>query len=87
MLCRSTLSASNGVTSLQHFPDTPIGESVVSNSTPVRNAPLVVTALLALLGVLLIIIAIIYFTKTAEHLPSFFPGHETNSRPERMGVF
>jgi hypothetical protein len=51
----------------------------VSNTTQVRNAPVVVTALLALLGVLLIIVAIVYFTETAEQLPSFFPGHESNA--------
>jgi hypothetical protein len=44
----------------------------------VRNASPVVTALLALLGVVLIIVAIVYFTETAEHLPSFFLGHESN---------
>ena len=48
----------------------------MSNTSTVRNAPLVVTALLALLGVALIIIAIVYFTKTSDHLPSFFPGHD-----------
>jgi hypothetical protein len=54
----------------------PIGEHVVSSPSQVRNAPPVVTALLALLGVVLIIIAILYFTKTSNHLPSFFPGHD-----------
>jgi hypothetical protein len=48
----------------------------VSNTSPVRNAPRVVTALLALVGVVLIIIAIVYFTKTSNHLPTFFPGHD-----------
>ena len=48
----------------------------MSSPTQVRNAPPVVTALLALLGVVLIIIAILYFTKTSNHLPSFFPGHD-----------
>jgi hypothetical protein len=52
-------------------------EALVSNTSTVRNAPLVVTALLALLGVALIIIAIVYFTKTSDHLPSFFPGYDT----------
>ena len=28
-----------------------------------------------LLGVLLIVVAVIYFTSTAHGLPSFFPGH------------
>ena len=48
----------------------------MSSPLQVRNAPPVVTALLALLGVVLIIIAILYFTKTSNHLPSFFPGHD-----------
>lgn len=48
----------------------------MSNTTSVRNAPLVLTALLALLGVVLIVIAILYFTETANHLPAFFPGHD-----------
>jgi hypothetical protein len=48
----------------------------VTNTTSVRNAPLAVTAVLALLGVVLIVISIFYFTKTSNHLPSFFPGHD-----------
>ena len=48
----------------------------MSSPSQVRNAPPVVTALLALLGVVLVIIAILYFTKTSNHLPSFFPGHD-----------
>jgi hypothetical protein len=31
---------------------------------------------LGVLGVVLIIVAVMYFTKTANALPSFFPGHE-----------
>ena len=35
-----------------------------------------VTALLLLLAVALIVVAIVYFTRTAADLPSFFPGHQ-----------
>lgn len=46
-------------------------------SSSVRNTPVIVPVLLGVLGVVLIVIAIVYFTKTASGLPSFFPGHET----------
>lgn len=72
-----SLSGSNRVAfGVAPIPDTRIGEALVSSTTSVRNAPLVVTAMLALLGVLLLVIAIFYFTKTSNHLPSFFPGHD-----------
>lgn len=48
----------------------------MSNTSTVRKAPPVVPAVLALVGVVLIIIAIFYFTKTSNHLPAFFPGHD-----------
>jgi hypothetical protein len=38
-----------------------------------------VTASLGLLGVLLIIVGVVYFTSTAGDLPSFFPGHQAGS--------
>lgn len=46
-------------------------------SPSVRNLPVVVPVLLGVLGVVLIVIAVMYFTKTASQLPAFFPGHET----------
>lgn len=46
-------------------------------SSSVRNAPIIVPVLLGLLGVVLIIIAIVYFTQNAHQLPAFFPGHES----------
>jgi hypothetical protein len=58
------------------FADMSIGETLMSNTSTVRNAPPVVTALLALLGVVLIIIAVLYFAETSNHLPAFFPGHD-----------
>ena len=42
-----------------------------------RNAPAWVTALLVVAGVVLLVIAIVYFTEPAKSLPSFFPGHAT----------
>jgi hypothetical protein len=37
-----------------------------------------------LLGALLIVIAIVYFTVPAESLPSFFPGHEAGMTRVRL---
>ena len=51
-------------------------------SSSVRNTPVIVPVLLGVLGVVLIVIAIFYFTKTAADLPSFFPGHE----PTKTGI-
>jgi hypothetical protein len=44
-----------------------------------RNAPAWVTALLVLAGVVLAVIAVLYFTEAAKSLPSFFPGHQSGS--------
>ncbi len=44
-----------------------------------RNAPVWLTALLVLAGVLLIVIAVVYFVEPAHSLPSFFPGHEAHA--------
>lgn len=38
-----------------------------------------VAAGLAILGLVLIVVAVIYLTKSAEQLPSFFPGHQAGS--------
>ena len=40
-----------------------------------RNAPAWVTAILVVLGILLIVVAVVYFSRSADKLPSFFPGH------------
>lgn len=45
-------------------------------TSSVRNTPIIVPVLLGLLGVVLIVIAVVYFTENAHQLPSFFPGHE-----------
>lgn len=44
-----------------------------------RNAPVAVTIGLLLFGALFIVVAIVYFTSTANSLPSFFPGHQAGS--------
>jgi hypothetical protein len=48
----------------------------MTSSTSTRNAPVAVTALLIILGVLFAVVGAIYLAKTAAHLPSFFPGHQ-----------
>ena len=42
------------------------------------RSPLVV-GLVAIVGVALIVIAIVYWAEPASSLPSFFPGHEAGS--------
>ena len=37
-----------------------------------------------LLGALLVVVAIVYFTVPAESLPSFFPGHEPGMTRVRL---
>jgi hypothetical protein len=32
--------------------------------------------IIMLLGIVLIVVAVMYFVMPADHLPSFFPGHE-----------
>jgi drug/metabolite transporter (DMT)-like permease len=47
--------------------------------TAERNAPVWLTALLVLVGIVLIVVGIVYFAEPARHLPGFFPGHERAS--------
>jgi len=47
----------------------------VSDQTS-RIAPIWLTSLLVLVGVLCLVAGIVYFTKSASTLPSFFPGHD-----------
>ncbi len=42
-------------------------------------SPRVLAALVALLGVVLIAVAVVYWVDPASSLPSFFPGHEAGS--------
>jgi amino acid permease len=50
----------------------------MTDPTP-KNAPTWVTALLLLAAVVLAVIAVVYFVKTADGLPGFFPGHQRGS--------
>ncbi len=42
-----------------------------------KNPKLIPWAILA--GIVLIVIAVVYFAEPASSLPSFFPGHDANS--------
>ena len=44
-----------------------------------RNAPVWATALLVAAGIVLLVIAIVYFAEPAKSLPSFFPGHDASA--------
>jgi hypothetical protein len=46
-------------------------------SSKTKFGPL--TGVLLLVAVVLVVIAILYFTQTANGLPSFFPGHTAGS--------
>lgn len=43
----------------------------------VRNRSLIVAAVIV--GILLLVVAVVYFLEPAKSLPSFFPGHEAGS--------
>lgn len=47
--------------------------------TTTRNAPTGVIIALAVLGLVLAVVAVVYLTHTAGALPSFFPGHQAGS--------
>jgi hypothetical protein len=42
-----------------------------------KNRSLIIPA--AILGVVFLVVAVLYFAQTAADLPSFFPGHEAGS--------
>ena len=44
-----------------------------------RRATRAATAALIILGLALAAVGVVYFTQTAAHLPSFFPGHQAGS--------
>lgn len=57
-----------------------VGNARVSGMTErARLTPLYVTALLAVVGVALIVVAVVYFAEPAGSLPSYFPGHLAGS--------
>ncbi|HEY3782590.1 MAG TPA: hypothetical protein VGL56_16020 [Fimbriimonadaceae bacterium] len=39
--------------------------------------------LAGILGVILLGVGVLYMTQTADHLPSFFPGHSATATPEK----
>ena len=43
-----------------------------------RHAPAWVTALLIVVGLVLIAVAVVYFAQPADKLPAFFPGHSAH---------
>ena len=48
-----------------------------------RGLPGWVTAILAIIGILLVVAAVVYFAEPAHSLPSFFPGHTTHGTKAR----
>jgi hypothetical protein len=55
----------------------PAARRIIAGAPMSNNRLVTILAILA--GVLLIVIAIIYFVEPAKSLPSFFPGHESGS--------
>ena len=51
----------------------------MNSPQPRRNTPAWVTLLLALLGAVLLVVAIVYFADSAGRLPALFPGHDPGS--------
>lgn len=51
----------------------------VAMSSPARYTSPLITVGLAVLGLALIVIGIVYFAEPARSLPSFFPGHQAGS--------
>ncbi len=51
----------------------------MADETTNRNAPVAATIALAVLGVLFAIAGVIYLMRTANDLPSIFPGHQAGS--------
>lgn len=49
-----------------------------------RQAPAWVTAVLLILGVIVAVVAVIYFVEPAHKLPSFFPGHTKHGTRIRL---
>lgn len=46
---------------------------------PARNAPVVATAALIVLGVIFAALGALYLARTAGQLPAFLPGHQAGS--------
>jgi hypothetical protein len=55
---------------------------VTSTSSTTRTTPIWVSVILAVVGVALIVVAVLYFVEPAHSLPGFFPGHTAHgTRP------
>jgi hypothetical protein len=52
---------------------------MTQSSSDSRNVPIAVSAVLAVVGLLFFLVAVIYFKDTAAALPSYFPGHQAGS--------
>lgn len=50
----------------------------MTNPAP-RTAPAWVAPVLVIVAIALAVVAVVYFTRPASDLPSFFPGHQTGS--------
>lgn len=48
-----------------------------------RRAPAWVTAVLGIIGLILVVVAVLYFVQPAHKLPSFFPGHTAHGTKAR----
>lgn len=58
--------------------------SASSPSSPsTRHAPMWLTVLLGVLGIVCVIVGILYFVEPAHSLPSFFPGHTAHGTKPR----
>jgi amino acid permease len=55
-----------------------LGASMTSGHSSARNAPAWASALLVLIGLILIVVAVVYFVEPADKLPAFFPGHSAH---------
>lgn len=56
----------------------------MSTSRPTaRRTPMWLSALLGLIGLVLVVIGIMYFAEPAHQLPSFFPGHTRHGTKPR----
>jgi hypothetical protein len=51
----------------------------VTTSVPTRNAPVLLTAGLVVLGLIFVAVGALYLAKTAGQLPAFLPGHQAGS--------
>lgn len=51
----------------------------MSTTASERNAPVAATVGLVVLGALLVVVAAVYLSQSAAHLPALFPGHQAGA--------